>query len=328
METRKVQQVGGGTYTVSMPVDWADEYDIEAGESVYLYTHLDGSLVIRHNEREQSELATVEIALADTDAATVERMLRAAYTAGFNQIDFHPTEEFTTEQRQTLDRVSQSLTGVEVVEESESQTTVQVLLDTSEVSLRQSIIQRFITLSMHEAAIEAVVGETTEVEFIAQRDDEADRVFQLVARHLNRALTDFEELNQLGLSRREIFAYYFTARQLERVADHAVTMANIASRYDTAIEGDVRTEIKSLGGDARRVVEESTDAVINGYASEPAHSALDFCDQVSREVAAVDEVLADRTPEEAIVVARILDSIDRTAKYGKNIAECALQNSL
>ena len=50
METRKIQQVGGGTYTVSIPAQWAKEHDIEATSTAYLYTYRDGSLVVRWND--------------------------------------------------------------------------------------------------------------------------------------------------------------------------------------------------------------------------------------------------------------------------------------
>ncbi|MFC4451129.1 phosphate uptake regulator PhoU [Halorussus aquaticus] len=329
MEARKVQKVGGGTYTVSMPVDWADEHDIEAGDLLYLYPHLDGSLTIRRNEKDQSELSNVEIVLTDSEVSTAKRMFQAAYTAGFDKITLYPEDIFTRKQRQAVISLSRELTGIEVAEESESQITVQGLLDASEVSIRQSVIQlRFNTLSMHEAAIAAFAGDATEVEYISRRDDEADRVFQLITRHFNRSLKDFDELNQLGLSRRELFAYYFTARQLERVADHAVKIANVASRYDGEIDEELRSEVRSLGSDSRQIVEDSTDAVINDYSAGEIHSTLNFCNRVTEDVSVIDEALVDRTPKEAFVVTRVLDSIDRTAKYGKNIAECALQNSL
>ncbi|MFC6736897.1 AbrB/MazE/SpoVT family DNA-binding domain-containing protein, partial [Halolamina salina] len=69
METRKIQQVGGGTYTVSIPISWAEEHGVEAGETAYLYTHRDGSLIVRWGEREETALGAVDVEAGDADAA-------------------------------------------------------------------------------------------------------------------------------------------------------------------------------------------------------------------------------------------------------------------
>jgi len=329
METRKVQLVGGGTYTISLPIDWADGQDLEAGELLYLYSHTDGSLVVRRNEKNQNELTTVEVVVPDSDGSTIEQLLTAAYSAGFERITLDAESTFTAEQRRAINTLSREFTGLEIAEESDSQITVRVLLNASEVSVRQSVIQlRFIALSMHEAAIAALVGNEAELDYIPQRDDEADRVFRLIARHFNRSLMTFAELDQLGLTRREVFAYYLTARQLERVADHAVRIARITKQYDDGMDETLRREISSLGADARELVERATNAVINDVSQLQIHAVLDLCDDVLADAAVIEETLDGEQTLEAFVVIRALDSVVRTVRLGKNIAECALQNRL
>lgn len=329
METRKVQKVGGGTYTVSLPVNWTQEHGLEAGGKAYLYTHRDGSLVVRWKEKENSELATTQIELGDSDPRTAQRMLRAAYTAGFRQITLRTQDGITPEQRRAIDMCTRSLTGVEIAEETDLQITVQGLLDTSDVSIRQSTLQlQFITLSMHKSAIAFVTGETTESDHLTNRDDEADRIFRLITRHFNRSLLELSELDQLGVTRPELFEYYVTARQFERIADHAVKMARCVQRTEHEISEDLSAEVRAIGADARQVVEDASDAIINGGSTELAHQALDRCEQVVQEARNLDQTLIHRIPKDAYVLTRILDSIIRTAKYGGNIAELQLQTSL
>lgn len=329
METRKVQKVGGGTYTVSLPVDWAQANGLEAGSTAYLYTHRDGSLVVRWTEKEDSELATTEVELGDGHPRTAERMLRAAYTAGFRRITLHNPAGLTAEQRRAIDACTRRLTGVEIASETEDRITVQGLLDASDVSIRQSTLQlQFITLSMTEAAIEYVAGETTESDHIIDRDEEADRIFRLIARHLNRALLEFAELDQLGITRPQLFAYYVTARQFERIADHAVKIARCIQRTEPQIPGELAGDVSAIGTDATRVVEDASNAIINGESTALAHQALDRCDQVVREARELDRTLLDRAPQEAYVATRVLDSLIRTAKCGGNIAALQLRISL
>ena len=329
METRKIQQVGGGTYTVSIPVHWANEHDIEAGNTAYLYTHRDGSLVVRWDEKEHSELATTDIELDDAAPEVAERMLIAAYSAGFKQIQLRNPEGVTSAQRRAIDTCTRSLTGVEITEESTHHVTVQGLLDASDVSIRQSTVQlKFITLSMYEAALDFFAGETTESEHIITRDDEADRIFRLITRHFNRSLLDLAELDQLGITRPQLFEYYATARQFERIADHAVKIARCVQRTEYTVSEDLLTESRAIGDDARQVVAEAATAIIDGESTEMAHSALDDCDHVIQEASRLDRTLSDRAPGEAYILTRVLDSVIRTAQYGGNIAELALRASL
>lgn len=327
MHTRKVQQVGGGTYTVSLPVEWAEEYEVAAGEPVYLYSHRDGSLVVRAAERERSDLADTAVTFTDPDRTAIERTLKAAYLAGFRHVELRAPDGFTSDQRRTVDRIARNLTGVEVGEETETRVTVEGLLDSADISVRQSVLQlRFVALSMHEAATAALVGEA-DVEHLPQRDDEADRVFELLSRHFNRALTELDEVDQLGVDRPRLFQYYHTARQLERVADHAVRIARAVERVDCGRTETVE-RIRALGDEARQVVEAAADAVVDGDAADSAHEALDLRDSVTERAAAIDRALFETAPEGAYALTTVLESVVRTAEYGGNIAHVAIQSSL
>jgi phosphate uptake regulator len=329
METRKVQKVGGGTFTVSLPVDWAQEHGLEAGGTAYLYTHRDGSLVVRWNEKEHSELATTQVDLDGSDPRIAERMLRTAYTAGFRRITLRNPDGLTADQRAAINTCARSLTGVEIAEESNGHITVQGLLDANDVSIRQSTLQlRFITLSMHEAALSYAAGQTSESDHIISRDDEADRIFRLITRHFNRSLLELSELDQLGVTRPELFEYYVTVRQLERIADHAAKIARCVQRTEHHLSEELSTEVREIGADARQVVKDASDAIMNGESREMAHFALDDSEQVIQKARSLDRTVSDRTPEEVYILTRVLDSVVRTAKSGGNIAEIALRTSL
>ncbi|WP_161612661.1 phosphate uptake regulator PhoU [Halorubrum tebenquichense] len=314
---------------MSIPAQWAKDHNIEAADTAYLYTHRDGSLVVRWNENEHSDLATTQIILSDTDSRVAKRMLRAAYTAGFTQITLRAQDELTSEQRRAITTCTRQLTGVEISEETDCNITVQYLLDADDVSIRQSLLQlQSITLSMHEAAMEFAVGESDESEYIINRDEEADRILQLITRHFNRSLLELAELDQLGVTRPQLFEYYVTARQLERIADHAVKIVRCVQRTDHAISEELLPEMSSISADTHQVIEDAAEAVINSTSTDVVHSTLNRCERVIQEARKVDQTLADRAPREAYVLTRVLDSLIRTAKYSENIAELRLRTSL
>lgn len=326
METRKVQKVGGGTYTISIPAQWARDYEIEAGESLYLYTFSDGSLVIRRSENEKSKLASVQIGIEQSDPRVVGRRLLSAYMAGFNEIALTTQDQFSSDQRKQVTEVTRDLIGVEITEETGSRIVVRELLETSDVSIRQSVLQlQFMTLSMCEAAISALIGSNNEIEYIFQRDDEVDRIFQLVTRYFNRALSDMEEVDRLGINRVDLFGYYLTARYLERASDHAVKIGYVVDRFECGISDEMADELDSIGTDVRQVLQDASDAIINENSHNKAHTALDIRDEINDRVYAIDRTLTEKMPREAYLLTRVLDSLNRTANYGGNIAEIALQ---
>jgi phosphate uptake regulator len=61
METRKLQRVGGGIFTVSVPKEWATEHQLEPGTEVHLYTHRHGSIVQRSSRRDGGTLSCATV---------------------------------------------------------------------------------------------------------------------------------------------------------------------------------------------------------------------------------------------------------------------------
>ncbi|WP_242493374.1 AbrB/MazE/SpoVT family DNA-binding domain-containing protein, partial [Haloarcula hispanica] len=183
METRKIQTVGGGTYTVSLPKEWAESENCTAGTTVNLHTHIDGLLVIQTPESQTTARNRVELEAGTDDPAEIEQLLRAAYAAGVESVVLEVPDGYTDEQLRAIERVTRNLTGVTVAEETETQVTVQTLLDAGEVSVRQSVRQlQFVALSMHRDAMAALTTGTTSDRW-ADRDEQADRLHAMIDRY-------------------------------------------------------------------------------------------------------------------------------------------------
>jgi phosphate uptake regulator len=328
VRTRKLQKVGGSTFTVSVPKEWAREQGLEAGAQIHLYEHGDGSLVVRSSEKDGGELASARVELGDDGDEAVERAIEAAYAAGFAEIELVATDVFAPSQRRTAGALARTLVGAEVVETGDDRIVVRNLLDSADVSVRQSLLQlQFATLATHRTATESVVAGGP-VDGIAARADEADRLFEMITRHFNRSLTDFDELDRLGVDRTTLFEYYRTARQLRRVAGDAVEIGRIAEELDEPVPEETATEIESLADDARRVVDDATDAVLDGCEAEVSHRVLDRRDEAIAEIRAVDRALFERAPADAYRLIRVLDGLVRTVESGGEIAEIAVQSAV
>jgi phosphate uptake regulator len=327
METRKIQQVGGGTYTVSLPKEWAQQAEVSAGTVVDLHTHIDGLLVIQAGDCDHGATGPVEITIPTDGTDAVEQTLRAAYAAGAAEIRLTAPQGFSADQRRVVDRVARNLTGVAVAEESATAVTVRTMLDAAEVSISQSVRQlQFVALSMHRDAAAALAGERT-VEQPADRDDQADRLYAMIERHFERGLSRLDEVDALGLTRPELFQLWATARELERVADHAERIARVAARLESPVASDLGDDIGEISDTAQRVVEDAVSAVIDDAGVDTARQALCARDRVRADATDLDRRLFE-APESDYRLTHVVDSLERTAEHGGNIAELGLRRAV
>lgn len=327
METRKIQEVGGGTFTVSLPQDWARSQELSQGDTVDLHTHIDGLLVVHPRNRETDSTGGVTIELRSTDSKQILQSLWAAYTAGYTEISLTTRDTFTSSQRRVAHEVANVLAGVTVTSTSEQEITSQVLLDSEEISVRQLVRQlSFVAISMHQAAMAAVADGRSDLD-VADRDDQADRLFALTERSFARALSRLSEVDSLGMTRPQLFELWSTARDLERVADHAERIATIACEFDDPPDGEHVAALQSLAEDARDVVDYGVRGIVDDTETDTVREALELRTHVREEVANLDRRLfGDATADYRL--ARILDSVQRTAEHGGNIAERGLQRAI
>lgn len=327
MERRKVQKVGGSTYTVSVPKDWAHEHHIEAGEHVHLYTHGDGSLVVRSSRTDGEALAERTVELGEDGPETIEQVVRGLYAAGYDEITVAAPEGFDDAQRRRLTNVARDTVGMQVVTTDEAAITVRSLLDASDVSVQQSVLQlQFIALSMHRSAVDALVdGGASEPADLRDRADEVGRLAGMVVRHFNRSLTDFEETDALGVSRPVLFTHYRVAREYERLAGDSVTVARVAASVDRPLPDGFAESFAAAATDARDVLEDATALVLDGATVDDVTDLLARYESATEQLSTVESALLSAETDASPLLLRALDSLGRTADGGRTIARTALR---
>ncbi|SHG79431.1 phosphate uptake regulator PhoU [Halobaculum gomorrense] len=348
VETRKVQVTGGSTYTVSIPKEWATDNGVSAGTEVEFYPEGDSLFLTPVSEEERTE-GTLEI--ADLSGDQLTRAVMTMYVSGFDIIALE-APRITNDQRRTIRDSVQSLVGLEVLEETRDRVVIRDLLDSSELSIHNAVTRmRLIAVSMLEDAVDALTeGDEDMALDVIQRDDDVDRLYMVVSRIFRATLRTPKAAEDIGLSREVCFDYHSSARQLERVADHATKIAHLSlellgSEEADAVGGAVPAPeegvqevlpaefieaLQALGEDAREVVDLAMEALFAEDSAEATTQANDArgavlgVDQRAREI---DEQLRDLDPARAQLLGLIVDSVSRSADYGGNIAETALQKA-
>ncbi|MFC4542642.1 PhoU domain-containing protein [Halosolutus amylolyticus] len=327
METRKVQVTGGSTYTVSLPKTWATANDVASGSTVEIYTQ-DDTLIVTPQRESSHQEGTLDVASLDGEQLT--RAVLTMYVSGFDVIRLE-ANRITTDQRRSIRSAIQGLIGVEIVDESSDSVVVQDLLDSSELSIVNAVTRmRLIATSMLEDAVTALVENDDDIAHdVVERDDDVDRLFLVVSRIFRATLRSPRAAEGLGVSREDCFDFHSSARQLERVADHAVKISQLALKLEEIPE-DVAEALLDLHADAAEILEQSMDALFaedGDEASDLGHEALESVLEIDEHTRQIDDMLRDLDPVRAQSLGLILDSLSRSADYGGNVAETALQKA-
>jgi len=325
METRKIQQVGGGTYTVSLPKEWATAADIEPGAVVALHSHIDGTLVVQTGvEETDDEPLTLSVTEADPDS--LEHTLRAAYAAGVDALELDAPGGVTEATHRRVDRLTRALTGVTVTDSDADAVQVRSLLDAEEVSITQSVRQlQFAALSAHREATTALT--TAPPESPAGRDDQTDRIAAMVDHYFQRGLDSLSVMDALGLTRPALFDRWVTARELARVADQADRIGTTAARLDDPVDGALATDIDELAGRSRDLVEDAVSVVLDGGDAAAARRCLDAREALRDDIRAFDRRLFE-TDGADYRLTHAVDALRGTAEAAGAIAEVGLQSLL
>ena len=328
METRKVQVTGGSTYTVSLPKEWATENGVSGGTTVEFYSEGDLLLLTPQNEdgytRGELDIGDLE------DDHELTRAVMTMYVSGFDVITL-TTDRMTAGQRRTIRDATQGLVGLEVIEEMPNEMVLQDLLDSSELSIENAITRmRLVALTMLEDAIEALITDDDELaQDVKERDDDVDRLWYMTSRVFRTVLRYPTAATDVGFPRETCFDFQSGARQLERIADHATKIADLALEVGEIPDNTVEP-LRKLQREASWVPETAMDALLTDDSEE----AVRLANEARRHIPIIDEIVREVDKEIhqfdsqlAQVLGLVIDSLSRTADYGTNIAESALQKA-
>ncbi|WP_265109014.1 PhoU domain-containing protein [Halosolutus halophilus] len=317
---RTVQLAGTSTFVVSLPKEWALEQGLESGKPMYLYPHADRLVAATETLSSRDRTVTVDASTAADE--TVLRRIESAYTAGCDRITVTGLDDADPQVRRRLERTVTRLIGITIQADAGDRLTVADLLDSSEVSLPQTIAQaQRLALELYEDAIDAVLTDDTDLaRRVIDRHDDVDRLFAFVGRGFHRGLENVHEIDRLGTDRMAAFRDYRIARQLERIADHAAEIASVTTRQSGPPGDAIADRLEAVGADARTVVE-----LALGGETERAYEATAAVRETSRRL---DDDLSVRADSDAYLHGTVGREIRRTAENGIEIADARAESSV
>ncbi|WP_297508071.1 phosphate uptake regulator PhoU [Thermococcus sp.] len=229
MEFRKIQFTGRSSYIISLPKKWVRDNNLRQGDAVPLVINPDGSITIFPKEpKETSEKKVLEISPEFSPDMAI-RLVISAYIQGYDVIDIVFPGEMPL-YKVKVRKVLQTLPGVEIILDEPQRIVAKSLLDEDEVNLAELLRRvRSIVLSMLGDLELLVAGSNGEIKRdIYDLENELDRFYFLIIRTVNRLLSRHNVSEESGLVRRtfDLMAILFIARDIERIGDHIIRIAD------------------------------------------------------------------------------------------------------
>jgi phosphate uptake regulator len=217
--------------------------------------------------------------------------------------------------------------GTEIIADSASGITLQVLINLLELSVEAAFKRMLIIAkSMHRDVIISLKENNIELaKEIIKSDDEVDRFSFYIIRQLKIAIENDHLLKEIGLEdSRSGLGYRLIAKSAERVADHATTIAKDIIEMNRPLNKEIIEKIAKMSYFALEVLD---DACLSMFKRD--YNAADKAIEKSKEIDELEMSIIDSASRfkdinEIYRIKMITENIKRVAEYASDIAEIVL----
>jgi phosphate uptake regulator len=330
-EQRKLQVTGGSTFILSLPKDWATKNDLKRGSSMLVREEEDGSLSIAPSsfpKKEKQDEAYIKTSLNDNPDA-VMRTAISAYLSGYNILHIRAQGQkvLSSRLRNHLKSFARNyLVGTEIVIDTPTELTLQVLLNYPELTVQNALSRMaIIASSMHKEAIASLTKlDYPGAKAVIETDREVNRFSLYIVRLLKLAVSNQRIVKEIGLtSQKDCLGYRLIAKAVERTADHATKMAENTLLLKEPVNEELLGKISGLSGLAISMFESSMEALFK-HDFNQAESVIEKLGQVHK--LEKEAVLCSQNAkiDEIVNLRLLIESVRRTAEYASDISEVVL----
>jgi phosphate uptake regulator len=330
-EQRKLQMTGGSTYILSLPKEWVTRNQLQKGSLLVLAEEDDGSLSLfpsKLEKKEKKSEALIRVSTNDNPDAVMRKAI-SAYLVGYSilHVRAQGQQPLAVGLRNYLKNFARSyLVGTEIVTDSPTELTLQILLNYPELSVESALRRMAIIAgSMHREAVACLTSlDYSTAKAVVETDREVNRFSLYILRLLKMAVTNIRLVKEIGLSNpRECLGYRLIVKSVERTADHATKIAENVLSLKNPVSPNLLQNVHSLSSLAISMFESSVKALFK-HDYNQAESVIEKIPQIHK--LEKDAVISSKAVniEEIPNVRLIIESIRRTAEYASDISEVVL----
>lgn len=324
MDTRKVQRTGKSTFIVSLPKNWATKNGIQAGAIIYITQSDNGALTLS-TDRSEHDLR-MKLDIGDRSGEHLVRDIIGCYVGGYRTIEV-VSSHMSSAQKKDLHQIVNKLIGPEILEETINKVVISDLLSSEELQAERALKRiRTVVKSMIQDALAALLSKNKELALdVIQRDNDVDRLNLLISRQFTEILR-YGSTKQETLNSITAFNYMQAASNLERIADHAQKIAEIASKCDFSLPVEIADEISRLESVFGELIDDSLSYLLQTN-SEKANELIDKTREIQNRAKWMANSSDAKDRSELLVRLVLASSLERMLDYIMNIGELAINLS-
>ena len=335
MEVRKLQQIKGGSFTISLPKGWVERRRLKRGKGIAIFEDDDGSLRLYPVVKGLEEPVEVRLSLEDfPDIRSLEYCIRTYYVQGSSKISVVSKRMISADFKKRLKVLRMELPGLEVAEEEAHKIDFQVMIDMLSFPLKSLIEKTSIfSLSLQRDAIKAITENNFQLaEEVMERGREALRHYRITIRQATLASLNRTIAKKVGVKdSRECVTFVLIARDLSRLVYHSSSMA----RHFHTLNGreKISHEITSAIEELSNIVYNMQKNAVRSFLEKDVKLAISVLNKMndvrSREEKLLTLILKKvRDVETAVTLSHIVRDLRRIAGFSVAIADDAMNRAL
>ena len=330
-EQRRLQVTGGSTFILSLPKEWATKNELKQGSSMIVREEDDGSLSISPSsfpKKEKQDEAYIKVTQTDNPDA-IMRTVISAYLSGYNILHIRAQGQkiLPAKTRNQLKHFARNyLVGTEIVIDTPTDLTLQVLLNYPELTVQNALSRMsIIASSMHKEALLALKNlDYGSAKAVIETDREVNRFGLYIVRLLKLAVSNQRIVKEIGLRyQKECIGYRLIAKSVERTADHATKIAENTLLLKEPVNGELVEKISELSSLANSMFENAMEALFK-HDFNLAEGVIEKLSQVHKLEKETVLCLPNVKVEETVNLRLLIESVRRTAEYASDISEVVL----
>ena len=229
------------------------------------------------------------------------------------------------------------MVATEIIADASDLITIQVLVSLPELSVNSAIRRMFlISTAMHKDAMSSLAEQNHELAtIIIKSDDEVDRFSLYILRNLVIALQNENMLQEIGLKGiSECLSYRVVVRSIERVADHAASIADKCLKITEKIPTEVFQKIDNMSRFSLVLLNDSVEAFLRRDYNladnivDKVEDVRSLENEIIKFLEKVKTLTSARNESISVYIKLILEDIRRMAEHASDIAEAAMNETV
>lgn len=347
---RRMQSTGRGSYIISLPKEWVQDVGLKRGSEIAFGVQPDASLVLvprkirelAGGENKQKEYCVNANPKEEPQSAL--RMIKALYAIGADiiHIRFKSVEDAEAYKTQTKNFVRDTFLGSEIIDETDDEVTVQILIRHSEFPIEKAVRRMaIVALSANKDAIAAFKNRNTALfESVINAHNDVNRLGLYIVRQLKYGI-ERNMYRELGFrTPKEFLLFRITVNDIENIGENAMNIIHILGTFQKLIDDEtlfvkdpideeIYAQLMHFNSLAHQLFEDAIKAMFKREYkdAEKIISRREGFEALENElIVLMSSKKLD--PNVASVLRLIFDSSRRIMDYGRNMAELTLNRTV